>query len=77
MANSATLPGMDRSSTGVANFPSLNGNGYNTSFVTGFEIFDNGDQEKVQAAKDFLRYFMSTEELMNYAQVGIPASRCV
>ena len=74
MANSATLPGMDRSSTGVANFPSLNGNGYNTSFVTGFEIFDNGDQEKVQAAKDFLRYFMSIEELMNYAQVGIPAS---
>ncbi|WP_294146353.1 ABC transporter substrate-binding protein [uncultured Clostridium sp.] len=74
IANSATLPGMDRSSTGVANFPSPDGKGYNTSFVTGFEIFDNGDPEKVRAAKDFLRYFMSNEELMNYAQVGIPAS---
>ena len=74
MANSATLPGMDRHSTGVANFPSPDGKGYNTSFVTGFEIFDNGDPEKVQAAKDFLRYFISNEELMNYAQVGIPAS---
>lgn len=74
MANSATLPGMDSNSTGVVNFPSLDGKGYNTSFVTGFEIFDNGDPEKVQAAKDFLRYFMSNEELMNYAQVGIPAS---
>ena len=65
---------MDRSSTGVANFPSLDGKGYNTSFVTGFQIFDNGDPDKVQAAKDFLRYFMSNEEFMNYAQVGIPAS---
>lgn len=74
IANSATLPGMDRSSTGVANFPSLDGKGYNTSFVTGFQIFDNGDPDKVQAAKDFLRYFMSNEEFMNYAQVGIPAS---
>ena len=74
MANSATLPSMDRNSTGTANFPSPDGKGYNTSFVTGFEIFDNGDTEKVQAAKDFLRYFMSDEELMNYAQVGIPAS---
>ncbi len=74
MANSATLSGMDRSSTGVANFPSPDGKGYNTSFVTGFEIFDNGDPEKVRAAKDFLRYFMSNEELMNYAQIGIPAS---
>lgn len=75
MANSATLPSMDRSSTGIVNFPSLDGKGYNTSFVTGFEIFDNGDPDKVQAAKDFLRYFMSDEELMNYAQVGIPASK--
>jgi multiple sugar transport system substrate-binding protein len=28
----------------------------------------------VRIAKDFLRYFMSSEELMNYAQIGIPAS---
>lgn len=75
MANSATTISMDRSSTGIVNFPSLDGKGYNTSFVTGFEIFDNGDQEKVQVAKDFLRYCLSDEEFMNYAQVGIPASK--
>lgn len=74
MANSATAINMDMSSTGIVNFPSPDGKGYNTSFVTGFEIFDNGDAEKVQAAKDFLRYFVSKEEFMNYAQVGIPAS---
>ena len=75
MANSATSLIIDRDGAGLVNFPSLDGKGYNTSFVTGFAIFDNGDQEKIQVAKDFLRYFMSTEELMNYAQVGIPASK--
>ncbi len=74
MANSATMINEDMTSAGIANFPSLDGKGYNTSFVTGFEVFDNGDPEKVRIAKDFLRYFMSSEELMNYAQIGIPAS---
>lgn len=74
MANSATMINMDMTTTGTVNFPSLDGKGYNTSFVTGFQVFDNGDPEKVQVAKDFLQYFVSKEEFMNYAQVGIPAS---
>lgn len=73
MANSATID-KDTGSTGIVNFPSPEGNGYNTSFVTGFEVFDNGDSKKVQVAKDFLRYFTSNKEFMNYAQIGIPAS---
>lgn len=74
MANRAMMLNMNTTSTGAVNFPSLNGKGYNTSFVTGFEVFDNGNPDKVQVAKDFLRYFMSKEEFMNYAQIGIPAS---
>lgn len=74
IANSATAINMDMALTGTVNFPSPDGKGYNTSFVTGFQVFDNGDPEKVQAAKDFLQYFVSKEEFMNYAQVGIPAS---
>lgn len=74
MANSATLLNMDMALIGAVNFPSLDGKGYCTSFVTGFEVFDNGDPVKVQASKDFLRYFLSKEELLNYAQIGIPAS---
>lgn len=74
MGNSATIVNMDSNIVGLANFPSLDGAGYNTSFVTGFEIFDNGDADKVKVAKDFLRYFISNEEFMNYAQIGIPAS---
>lgn len=74
VANSATTLNMDMASTGIVNFPSPDGKGYNTSFVTGFQVFDNGDPEKVRVAKDFLRYVTSDEEFMNYAQVGIPAS---
>ena len=37
---------------GYVNFP---GN-VATSFVTGFEVFDNGDESKVQAAKAFIKY---------------------
>ena len=75
MANSAMAVNMDMNTTGFANFPSMDGKGYNTSFVTGFEVFDNGDADKVRAAKDFLHYFISNEDYMNYAQVGIPASK--
>lgn len=75
MANSALAIHMDMDTTGLVNFPSQDGKGYNTSFVTGFEVFDNGDEDKVKAAKDFISYFYSNEELMNYAQIGLPASK--
>ena len=75
MTNSATAINVDLDTTGFANFPSEDGAGYNTSFVTGFQVFDNGDAAKLKAAKAFVSYFYGNEELMNYAQVGIPASK--
>ena len=75
MTNSATAFNLNRETTGLVNFPSQDGKGYNTSFVTGFEVFDNGDPEKLKAAKAFVSYFYASEELMNYAQIGLPASR--
>ncbi|MCQ4636112.1 extracellular solute-binding protein [Anaerovorax odorimutans] len=75
MTNSATAINLDSDTMGFVNFPSEDGAGYNTSFVTGFEVFDNGDAAKLEAAKAFVRYFYDNEELMNYAQVGIPASK--
>ncbi len=45
-----------------------------TFFCDGFEIFDNGDSEKIAIAKDFLRYFYTTEKWMNCSAGGIPAS---
>ena len=75
MTNSATATTLNLAKTGFANFPSLDGAGYNTSFVTGFEIFDNGDEAKLEAAKAFIRFFYENETLMDYAQIGLPASR--
>lgn len=75
LTNSAAAINLNLETTGFVNFPSKDGNGYNTSFVTGFEIFDNGNEEKLNAAKSFISYFYSNEELMNYSQIGLPASK--
>jgi multiple sugar transport system substrate-binding protein len=56
---------------GFVNFP---GN-VATSFVTGFEVFDNGDAAKVSAAKDFIKYIYETEELLELSAGNIPESR--
>jgi multiple sugar transport system substrate-binding protein len=61
----------DLESYGFVNFP---GN-VATSFVTGFEVFDNGDDAKVQAAKDFLRYIYETDEWLSYSIGSIPESQ--
>lgn len=59
---------------GYVNFPSVDGNGYATSFLSGFEVFDNGDEKKIQVAKDFLRFFYSNDELMDVSACGLPVS---
>lgn len=65
--------GMD---IGFVNFPSPDGKGYSTSFVTGFEVFDNGDEETVKAAKAFVKFIYETEWL-DYSAGSIPVSRRV
>ncbi len=57
---------------GLVNFPSLDGKGTATAFVTGFEIFDNGDAAKIRAAKDFLRFFYGTEKYLDYSAGNMP-----
>lgn len=69
-------PGADSENRdiGLVNFPSVDGKGLATAFVTGFEIFDNGDNAKVKAAKDFLRFFYSSEKYMDYSAGNMPVS---
>jgi multiple sugar transport system substrate-binding protein len=55
---------------GFVNFP---GN-VATSFVTGFEVFDNADETKVQVAKDFIRFIYETEEYLEISVGSIPES---
>lgn len=59
---------------GLVNYPSIDGKGYATSFVYGFEVFDNGDEKKVQVAKDFLKFFYAQDDLMDVSTCGLPVS---
>jgi multiple sugar transport system substrate-binding protein len=61
----------DLADYGFVNFPG----GVATSFVTGFEVFDNGDEAKVTAAKDFIRYIYETEEWLDLSAGNIPESK--
>lgn len=62
---------------GNANFPSVDGKGFNTTFLTGFEVFDNGNEEKLKVAKDFIKYIYETDELLDYSAGAIPCSNAV
>lgn len=59
------------------NFPSLDGIGYVVATTNGFCVFDNGDTKKVQAAKDFVRYIYTDEELMKYTLGTLPVNQSV
>ncbi|MDO4961739.1 MAG: extracellular solute-binding protein [Eubacteriales bacterium] len=63
----------EKQEIGYVNFPSVNGKGLNTTFVTGFQVYDNGDPAKVQAAKDFVKYIYESDYIY-YSAGGIPAS---
>jgi multiple sugar transport system substrate-binding protein len=56
---------------GFVNFP---GN-IATSFITGFEVFDNGDEAKIQAAKAFVKYIYETDKWLEISAGNIPESK--
>ena len=74
MLNNANLSLYDNvDNFGFVNFP---GN-LATSFATGFEVFDNGDEAKVEAAKDFVRFIYENEEWLDISAGNIPACKSV
>lgn len=56
----------------LVNFPSLNGNGYATTYLNGFALFDNGDPEVLRVARDFIRFIYSDDDLMRYSLSSVP-----
>lgn len=56
----------------LANFPSQDGNGYATSYLNGFTLFDNGDPEVIRVARDFIRFIYSDKELLRYSLSSTP-----
>lgn len=56
----------------LANFPSQDGDGYATSYLNGFTLFDNGDPEVIRVARDFIRFIYSDKELLRYSLSSTP-----
>jgi multiple sugar transport system substrate-binding protein len=61
---------------GYVNFPSLTDSGLNTTFITGFEVYDNGNADKLAAAKAFVKYIYDSKYI-DYEAGGIPANASV
>ena len=59
---------------GNVNFPSIDGKGFTTNFLTGFEVFDNGDEERLKVAKDFIKFVYENDEWLEYSVGAIPCS---
>ena len=62
---------------GYVNFPSATAKGANSNWITGFMAFDNGDEKKLEVAKDFLSFIYANDEWMDYSTGGLPCSKAV
>ncbi|MCM1288756.1 MAG: extracellular solute-binding protein [Clostridium sp.] len=67
---------MEIYSVNFPNFAHPENPGYATVFTTGFEVFDNGDELKVQVAKDFVKYIYESDYI-DYMTGAIPCSASV
>lgn len=77
IGNSQLLQNYDVIDCGFVNFPSKTSKkGYCTTFDTGFCVFDNGNEEKLELAKDFVRYIYESNFIEHSAR-GLPASKKV
>ncbi len=62
---------------GNVNFPSVDGKGFTTNFLTGFEVFDNGDEKRLEVAKEFIKFVYENDEWLEYSAGAIPCSNKV
>ena len=65
--------GFDIYSVNFPNFTSPDATGFATVFITGFEVFDNGDEARLKVAKDFVK-FIYESEYIDYMAGSMPCS---
>ncbi len=76
MVNNASI-GRYGDTIGLVNFPGNGDHGCATTFVSGFEVFDNGDPQRLEVAKDFLSFVYSNEELLSYSAGTLPVLKSI
>lgn len=75
-ANCRKEGGFDIYSVNFPNFADQDGNGYATVFTTGFEVFDNGDEDKLNVGKAFVKYIYESD-YKDYMVGAMPCSASV
>ncbi|MCM1165515.1 MAG: extracellular solute-binding protein [Lachnospiraceae bacterium] len=68
--------GFEIYSVNFPNFADENGQGFATVFTTGFEVFDNGDENKLKAGKAFVKYIYESD-YKDYMTGAMPCSASV
>lgn len=76
MVNNASI-GRYGDTVGLVNFPGPDADGCATAFISGFEVFDNGDAEKLAVACDFISFVYGSDRWLSYAAGAMPASKRV
>ncbi|MDO4177646.1 MAG: extracellular solute-binding protein [Phascolarctobacterium sp.] len=59
------------------NFPGNNGKGLSSAFISGFEVFDNKNPEKLKWSKEFVKFIYNSDKYMDYSMGAIPYSKKV
>lgn len=62
---------------GYVNFPGHDGKGFASSFLSGFEVFDNKNAAKLKWSKEFIKFIYASDELMDYSAGALPVSKKV
>ncbi|RAW13494.1 sugar ABC transporter substrate-binding protein [Paenibacillus taichungensis] len=61
----------------LANIPSESGDPLTFTYVVGASVFQSNDPKRVEAAKDFVRFFSTDAELVKSSKNGIPVRSSV
>ncbi|MDO4486092.1 MAG: extracellular solute-binding protein [Bacillota bacterium] len=75
--NIASKNDFDLNANGFVNWPTEDGEGLCTSFMVGFEVFDNGDADRLAASKAFVEYIYSSDEWTDLESANIPVQKSV
>ena len=70
--NNSIIDNFPEIDMGYVNFPDKDEEGIVTSYLTGFEVFDNGSESRIKVAKDFISFIYENHEWMEYSSAGIP-----
>lgn len=61
----------------LANIPSTSSDPLTFTYVTGSVIFDTEDEQRIQVAKDFVKFYSSNPELVKASKNGVPVRKTV